>query len=255
MYCGTKTCVSDLAETLVTARAEQEPDSTKSWLHAFGFWSHAVVVWTEDNGGDPAITAPRRPSDFDAAAKFHGTVHELPTRTPIDPGREPEMLEGRAVLSLATKTSWLPKDSDKWQSRTDWHRIVAWTPLAEAVRTLAKGDHVIVEGELRSSEYEREVRVNGGDIVTVTTKTWEIRARAIGSSSPPSRHPSLPPLSPDGTLATPAPHNGESGFSFARFFKIIPFPSPTSVFGRPHSSMVYVPLSRDFDERANGASH
>jgi hypothetical protein len=34
-------------------------------------------------------------------------------------GRQPEVLEGRAVLSLATKTSWKPKDSDEWQSRTD----------------------------------------------------------------------------------------------------------------------------------------
>lgn len=94
-------------------------------------------------------------------------------------GREPEQLEGRAVLSLATKTSWKPKDSDEWQSRTEWHRIVAWQPIAEAVRSLAKGDHVIVEGELRTSQYERSVPVNGGDIVTVTMKTYEIRASAI----------------------------------------------------------------------------
>src|SRR5260370_526259 len=94
-------------------------------------------------------------------------------------GREPEQLEGRAVLSLATKTSWKPKDSDQWQSRTDWHRIVAWSPLAEAVRPLAKGDYVLVEGELRTGQYERELQVNGGDIVTVTTKAVEIRARAI----------------------------------------------------------------------------
>ena len=64
-----------------------------------------------------------------------------------------------------------PKDSDQWQSRTDWHRIVAWSPLADAARTLAKGDHVIVEGELRTNRYERDLQVNGGDVVTVTIKT------------------------------------------------------------------------------------
>ena len=57
-------------------------------------------------------------------------------------GRDPEVLEGRAVLSLATKKSWKLQDSDQWQSRTDWHRIVAWGPLAEIARSLAKGDHV-----------------------------------------------------------------------------------------------------------------
>ncbi len=94
-------------------------------------------------------------------------------------GREPEQLDGLVVLSLATKASWKPKDSDQWQSRTDWHRIVAWSPLAEPVRNLAKGDHILVEGELRTGQYEREVQVNGGDIVTVTMKTYEIRAYAI----------------------------------------------------------------------------
>lgn len=94
-------------------------------------------------------------------------------------GRDPELLEGRAVLSLATKTSWLPKDSKDWQSRVEWHRVTAWGQLAEAVRDYAKGDHVIVEGELRSSQYQRNVRVNGGDIVEVAMKTWEIRARSI----------------------------------------------------------------------------
>ena len=45
-------------------------------------------------------------------------------------GNKPEQLEGRSVLSLATKTSWKPKDSDEWQSRTGWHRVTAWGQLA-----------------------------------------------------------------------------------------------------------------------------
>jgi single-strand DNA-binding protein len=94
-------------------------------------------------------------------------------------GRDPEVLEGRAVLSLATKKSWKPKDSDQWKSRTDWHRIVAWSPLVEAVRTLAKGNRVLVVGELLTSQYERDLQVNGGDIVTVTMKSSEVRACAI----------------------------------------------------------------------------
>jgi len=95
-------------------------------------------------------------------------------------GRDPEVLEGRAVLSLATKKSWKPQDSDQWQSRTYWHRIVAWGPLAEIARSLAKGDHVSIEGELRTNQYERDLQVNGGDVVTVTIKTSEVRAWSIG---------------------------------------------------------------------------
>ena len=94
-------------------------------------------------------------------------------------GRAPEQLEGRAVLSLATKSSWKPKDSDEWQSRSDWHRIVAWAQLAEAVRSLATGDHVMVEGELRSSEWNDLYRVDDGTYVPVKVRVWEVRARSI----------------------------------------------------------------------------
>ena len=59
-----------------------------------------------------------------------------------------------AVFSLATKTSW-KNDAGTWESRTDWHRCVAFGRLAEFVATLAKGSHVAVEGELRSHEYQR----------------------------------------------------------------------------------------------------
>lgn len=94
-------------------------------------------------------------------------------------GRAPEIQEGRAVLSLATKVSWKPKDSDEWQSRSDWHRVVAWDKLAEAVRSFAKGDHVIVEGELRSSEWNDLYRVDDGTYVPVKVRVWEVRARSV----------------------------------------------------------------------------
>ena len=94
-------------------------------------------------------------------------------------GRAPEQLEGRAVLSLATKSSWKPKDSDEWQSRSDWHRIVVWGQRAEAVRSLAKGDYVSVEGELRSSEWNDLYRVDDGTYVPVKVRVWEVRARSI----------------------------------------------------------------------------
>jgi|SRR5579863_561241 len=93
-------------------------------------------------------------------------------------GKDPELYENRAVLSLATKTSWKAQDSDKWQSHTEWHRVIVWDKLAEGVRTLVSGDHILVEGELRSSFYQKQVAV-GVDTVTVPMTSWEIRARAV----------------------------------------------------------------------------
>jgi hypothetical protein len=81
-------------------------------------------------------------------------------------GKDPEQHVNRAILSLATKTSWQVKDSDKWESHTEWHRIVVWDKLSEAVEPLAKGDYVLVAGQLRSSLYHEEVGI-GVDTVSV----------------------------------------------------------------------------------------
>jgi single-strand DNA-binding protein len=58
-----------------------------------------------------------------------------------------------AVVSVATKESWKSADGE-WQSRTDWHRVVAFGKLAEYARTLAKGSCVMVQGGVRTREFE-----------------------------------------------------------------------------------------------------
>jgi single-strand DNA-binding protein len=93
-------------------------------------------------------------------------------------GKDPEQHENRTILSLATKTSWQAKDSDEWQHHTEWHRVVCWGELAEGVSSLASGDHVLIDGELRSSSYLKHVNI-GVDTITVPTTSWEIRARAV----------------------------------------------------------------------------
>ena len=91
-------------------------------------------------------------------------------------GNAPEQNKGCSVLSLATKRSW--KDGDDWKSETEWHRIVVWGKLGEAVKLLAKGDHVQVEGDLRSHVYDRDQVIEGAHVV-VPTRTWDIRADSI----------------------------------------------------------------------------
>jgi single-strand DNA-binding protein len=82
-----------------------------------------------------------------------------------------------AVFSLATKTSW-KNDAGTWESRTEWHRCVAFGRLAEFAATLTKGAHVAVEGELRSHEYQREVAV-GNQTTSIPQRVWEIRLDSV----------------------------------------------------------------------------
>ena len=60
-----------------------------------------------------------------------------------------------AVFSVATKSSWKTA-SGSYDSRTDWHRCVAWGSLSQFAAKIEKGAHVQVEGELRYREYEKE---------------------------------------------------------------------------------------------------
>jgi single-strand DNA-binding protein len=67
-------------------------------------------------------------------------------------------------FSLATNVSWKSKESEEYQTRTEWHRVVAWGKLADWAGSLKKGAFVEVEGELRYREFqpegsEHEVRV------------------------------------------------------------------------------------------------
>jgi single-strand DNA-binding protein len=82
-----------------------------------------------------------------------------------------------AIFSLATKTSW-KNDTGSWESRSEWHRCLAFGILADFAGTLSKGAHVAVEGELRSDEYQRELAV-GTQKTSITQRVWEIRVDSV----------------------------------------------------------------------------
>ena len=100
------------------------------------------------------------------------------------------------VLSVATQQSW--KDSnDEWQSKTEWHRVVAFNRLAAALAdTLHKGDHVLVDGMLVSSKYERE---NGKSKKAKAAKVtfWSVRANSVRRLSRAEAEPPTTPAAPD----------------------------------------------------------
>ena len=74
------------------------------------------------------------------------------------------------TLSLATKSSY--KKNGEYVSHTEWHRCVVFGKLSEFTKTLTKGAHVQVEGELRSREYESK-KTNSKQ------RVWEIRVSSI----------------------------------------------------------------------------
>ena len=75
------------------------------------------------------------------------------------------------TLSLATKSSYKDK-SGQYVSHTEWHRCVVFGKLSEFARTLSKGAHIQVEGELRSREYE-SIKTDS------MRRVWEIRVASI----------------------------------------------------------------------------
>jgi single-strand DNA-binding protein len=77
---------------------------------------------------------------------------------------------GFTTISLATKSSY--KKDDKYISHTEWHRCVVFGKLSEFAKTLTKGAHVQVEGELRSREYESKK-------TDAKQRVWEIRVASI----------------------------------------------------------------------------
>lgn len=75
-------------------------------------------------------------------------------------GGDPELrysASGTAILKFRLATSGRRKVRDEWQDVTEWHNVVVWQKRAEALsRILSKGDRILVEGDIRTSSYEKD---------------------------------------------------------------------------------------------------
>ena len=60
------------------------------------------------------------------------------------------------VLNVATGESW-KNDKGEYETRTEWHRVYAWSNLANFAKTLQKGQLVSIEGKIKYREVEEEV--------------------------------------------------------------------------------------------------
>ena len=75
-------------------------------------------------------------------------------------GADPEVrytANGSAVanIRLATAESWRDRESGENQERTEWHRVVFFSRLAEIVgEYLKKGSQVYIEGRLQTRKWQ-----------------------------------------------------------------------------------------------------
>ena len=128
-------------------------------------------------------------------------------------GKPPEKREVRGnganftVLSVATQQSW--KDSnDEWQSKTEWHRVVAFHRLGQSIAdTLHKGDHVLVDGQLVSSKYEVENGKSKKAKAANFNVFWSVRANSVRRLSRADAQ--APSTAPNGDAA---PESGDAPF-------------------------------------------
>jgi len=65
------------------------------------------------------------------------------------------------TFSLATKNSWKDRETGEWNSRTEWHRVIVFGRPATFAATLLKGDHVQIQGQLRTREFDKPGDKNG----------------------------------------------------------------------------------------------
>jgi single-strand DNA-binding protein len=84
-------------------------------------------------------------------------------------GNDPEMrytTNGSAVanLSVATSESWKDKQTGENVDRTEWHRVVFFSRLAEIVgEYIKKGSKLYIEGSLKTRKWQDQ---NGNDRYT-----------------------------------------------------------------------------------------
>lgn len=75
-------------------------------------------------------------------------------------GRDPEVRytpNGLAVanIAIATTEQWKDKQTNENQERTEWHRVVFYSRLAEIVgEYLRKGSKIFIEGRLQTRKWQ-----------------------------------------------------------------------------------------------------
>jgi single-strand DNA-binding protein len=136
-------------------------------------------------------------------------------------GADPETrytASGSAVtrIRLATSESWRDKQSGESQERTEWHRVVFFSRLAEiAGEYLRKGSQVYIEGSLRTNKWQDQ---SGQDRYTTEIIANEMqmlggRGGDAPSSSSTGGFRDSKPSGPKKAASEAPPFEGEDNFT------------------------------------------
>ena len=113
-------------------------------------------------------------------------------------GNDPEtrsLPNGDAVtnISVATSESWKDASGNK-QERTEWHNIVFFKRLGEiAAQYLVKGSTIYVEGQLRTSNWEKDGQKHyKTEIIGREMQMLDSKGGAQSSTSSPTPQQSQP---------------------------------------------------------------
>lgn len=108
-------------------------------------------------------------------------------------GRDPDLAhtgQGTPVLTMSVATSDRFKDKEgSVTSRTEWHRVVAWSDLAEAcAKHLRKGDRALVEGRLQARKYEKDGAEHQVTEIVARRVQFLRSRKGVADSADPASH-------------------------------------------------------------------
>ena len=119
-------------------------------------------------------------------------------------GNDPETRytnSGQAVtnISVATSESWNNKETGNKEERTEWHRIVFFSRLAEiAGEYLKKGSKVYIVGQLRTRKWQDQ---NGQDRYTTEIVAKDMQMLDSRSTAEPPKAAAPDPNNHGGKVA------------------------------------------------------
>jgi len=112
-----------------------------------------------------------------------------------------------AKIRVATNENYRDRNTNEWQTITEWHNVILWRHLADnAERMLKKGSLVYIEGKLSTRRYQDKDGVEKyfTEVVANTMRTLE-RRESSGSggyfpsdeNDPFAQKPTSSPAAPE----------------------------------------------------------
>jgi single-strand DNA-binding protein len=136
-------------------------------------------------------------------------------------GQDPEVrytASGTAVtnVSVATTDSWKDRQSGEQKERTEWHRVVFFSRLAEiAAEYLKKGSQVYIEGQIQTEKWQDK---DGNDRWTTKIVARDMKMLGSRGGGDIQGGPA-----PDSGSTPESSGGGSSGFHDSEFDDDIPF--------------------------------